>query len=143
MEYLKNTSNAEKCETYTDKKYRLVKKAIGTHKMLLKICNAAWHQENPTDWCRNTINTVHKKGCKLTLSNYRAIYSIPFPGKAFCKTILMRIDDNIDTHLSKQQFGFRKNRRTLDVIFIVRQIMEKQTSDRPSCISMLWTSRLI
>ena len=38
---------------------------------------------------------------------------------------LMRIDDNIDTHLSKQQFGFRKKRGTVDAIFIVRQIMEK------------------
>ena len=37
----------------------------------------------------------------------------------------MRRDDNIDTHLSMQQFGFRKNRGTVDAIFIVRQIMEK------------------
>ena len=29
----------------------------------------------------------------------------------------MRIDDNIDTHLSKQQFGFRKNRGTVDGYF--------------------------
>ena len=30
----------------------------------------------------------------------------------------MRIDDNTDTHLAKQQFGFRKNRGTVDAIFI-------------------------
>ena len=35
--------------------------------MLLKICNAAWHQEKlRTYWCRSLINPVHRKGCKLT-----------------------------------------------------------------------------
>ena len=47
------------------------------------------------------------------------------PGMVYCKIILMRIDDDIDAHLSKQQFGFRKKRGTVDAIFIVRQIMEK------------------
>ena len=37
----------------------------------------------------------------------------------------MRIDDNIDTHLSQQQFGSRKNRGTVDAVFVVRQITEK------------------
>ena len=70
--------------------------------MFLKICNVAWHQEKlPTYWCRSMINPVHKIGYKLTPSNYRSISLIPFPGKVFCNMILMRIDDNIDTHLTK------------------------------------------
>ena len=94
--------------------------------MLLKICNAAWHQEKlPTYWCRSMINSIHKKACKLTPSSFRAISLIFIPGKVYCKMILMRIDDDIDAHLSKQQFGFRKKRGTVDAIFIVRQIMEK------------------
>ena len=93
--------------------------------MLLKICNAAWHQEKlPTYWCRSMINPVNKKRVQVNLSNYQAIFRISIPGKVFCEMILMRIDDKIDTHLSKQQFGFRKNRGTV-AIFIVRQIMEK------------------
>ncbi|KAI0242846.1 hypothetical protein LSAT2_010858 [Lamellibrachia satsuma] len=48
------------------------------------------------------------------------------PGKVFCKMILMRIDDNIDKHISKQHFGLIKKRGTVDVIFMVRQIMEKR-----------------
>ena len=86
-------------------------------------CNMA--SGKPTDRCRSMINLVHKKGCKLTLSSYQAIFLISIPGKVFCKMILMRTDDNIDTHLSKKQYGFRKNRGTEDAIFIVQQIMEK------------------
>ena len=37
----------------------------------------------------------------------------------------MSIGDNTNAHLSKKQFGFRKNRGTLDAIFFVRQITEK------------------
>jgi len=33
-------------------------------KMLLKVCNAVWHQEMlPTYWCRSIINPMQKKGC--------------------------------------------------------------------------------
>ena len=38
----------------------------------------------------------------------------------------MRIHDNIDAHLSKHKFGFRKSRaRNNYAIFIMRQILEK------------------
>ena len=53
--------------------------------------------------------------------NYQAISLISNPGKVFCKMILKRRDDNIDT---KQQFGFRKNRGTVDAIYIVPQVMD-------------------
>ena len=66
-------------------------------------------------------NTQEKFSNRLKLPS-----SLPdIQDKVSCKMILLRIDDNIDTHLSKQQFGFRKNRGTVDVIFIVRQITEK------------------
>ena len=37
----------------------------------------------------------------------------------------MMIDDNINTHRLKQQFGLMKTRGTVGAIFIVRQITEK------------------
>ena len=46
----------------------------------------------------------------------------------------MRIDDNIGTHLSKQQFGFRKNTRILDAIFIVEKAKEHQVPLRLNCV---------
>ena len=68
----------------------------------------------------STQERVQVNNVKLS-SNFPDIH----PGKVFCKMIFLRIEDNINTHLSKQQFGLRKNRGVVDAIFIVRQIMEK------------------
>ena len=80
--------------------------------MLLKICNAAWlasgkvtngleqKYDQPSTQERVQVNPV-----KLP-SNFPDIPDI-------CKMILLRIDNNIDTHLSKHQFGFRKNSGTI------------------------------
>ena len=40
--------------------------------------------------------------------------------------LLMRIDEDIDTHLSKKKFKFRKNRGAVDAIFIVRPIKNNE-----------------
>ena len=39
--------------------------------------------------------------------------------------ILIKIDDNIDAHMQKLQFGFMKNKGIVDIVFLVHQIMEK------------------
>lgn len=47
-------------------------------------------------------------------------------GKVIRKMILVRIDENINAHIQKKQFKFRTNRKILDVICIVREIMESK-----------------
>ena len=96
-------------------------------KMLLKICNAAWHQDKlPTYWYKTMINPGQKKGCKLTLSHYRPMCLISIPRKVFCKMILMKLDNDIDTHLSKQQFKYRKTMGAVNTLFTVPYIMDKE-----------------
>ena len=76
--------------------------------------------------------STHERVYMLTALNYRAISLISISGKmiptnkVFCKMIHMRIDDNIDTHLSKQQFGFTKK----VIFFTVRQIKKKANEHR-------------
>ena len=48
------------------------------------------------------------------------------PFKVFCYMLLMRIDEDIDTHLSNKKFKFRKNRGAVDAIFIVRPIKNNE-----------------
>ena len=43
--------------------------------------------------------------------------------------------------LSKQQVRLNKNRGTVDIVSIVRQIME-MANEHGHCISIVWTSRL-
>ena len=64
------------------------------------------------------INSIHKKVCNLTPSYYQVLLLLQDDTHEDS-------DDNIDSHLSKQQFGFRKNRGTVEYTFTVRQIMEK------------------
>ena len=57
--------------------------------------------------------------------NHRAITLNYIPGKVFCRIILNRVQQQIETFACDSQYGFRPGRGTVDAIFIVRQIMEK------------------
>ena len=101
------------------------------NQMLLKISNLAWLEgKTPEDWSKGLITPVFKKGDKLDPANYRAITLLSIPGKVFCRMILNRIQETIDTHLMEEQCGFRSSRGTTDAVFAVRQIMEKARERR-------------
>ena len=80
---------------------------------------------SPKDWSKTLVNPVHKKGCKSDPENYRAISLISIPSKVFLRILLKRMTEKTESFLRPSQFGFRKNRGTVDAIFIVRQILEK------------------
>ena len=99
--------------------------------MLLKIINTSWSQKKtPEDWSRGLITPVHKKGDKLDPANYRAIALLSIPGKVFCRMVLTRIQETIDSHLTEEQCGFRSARGTTDATFTVRQLFEKSKERR-------------
>ena len=68
---------------------------------------------------------MHKKGNKLDPANYRAIALLSIPGKVFCRMVLSRIQESIDSHLTEEQCGFRSARGSTDATFTVRQLFEK------------------
>ena len=43
----------------------------------------------------------------------------------FCRMVLTRIQETIDSHLTEEQCGFRSARGTTDATFTVRQLFEK------------------
>jgi len=71
----------------------------------------------PSDWSKMLLAPIHKKGDKLDPANYRAIALLSIPGKVFNRVILNRMSEKCEEFLSNQQFGFRKNRGTVDAIF--------------------------
>ena len=71
------------------------------------------------------VSPIHKKGDKLDPANYRAISLLSVPGKVFSRMLLNKIKLKVEQSLGESQFGFRVGRRTVDAIFVVRQIMEK------------------
>ena len=73
----------------------------------------------PTPWSIGCIKPIYKKGDESIPSNYRGITLLPTMTKLFSSILAIWewIEANKDS-----QFGFRKNRRTTDALFIIHTI---------------------
>ncbi len=88
----------------------------------------AWTDENiPQQWRDANIAVIYKnKGDKAICGNSRGISLLSVGGKVLVKVMLQRLINNItESMLPESQCGFRKNRRTIDMIFTARQLQEK------------------
>ena len=81
----------------------------------------------PRDLCDAVICTLYKnKGEKSDCSNYQGIALLSIAGKIFARVLLNRLVPMIaEDHLPETQCGFRANRATTDMIFVLRQLQEK------------------
>ena len=97
-------------------------------KMLLPLFEDIWEEkEVPNDWNEGIIIKIPKKGALSNCDNWRGITLLSIPSKIMAKIIIRRISDAVDLHLRKEQAGFRKGKRCLDQIFILRNIIEQCT----------------
>ena len=55
----------------------------------------------------------------------RGITLLPVAAKVLGKVIITRIRDTVDIRLRQEQTGFRRGRRTIEQIFIMRNIIEQ------------------
>ena len=80
----------------------------------------------PADMLNANIITIFKKNDRLNVNNYRGISLLAVVGKIMVLVMLNRMRDPIaETVLPESQCGFRRNRGTTDMIFAVRQLMNK------------------
>ena len=80
----------------------------------------------PADMRNANIITIFKKNDRHNVNNYRGISLLAVVGKIMALVMLNRMRDPIaETVLPESQCGFRRNRGTTDMIFAVRQLMEK------------------
>ena len=99
--------------------------------MLFLIFSKVWSEEKPPkEWSKMLVTPIHKKDSKINPVNFRAIALLSIPGKVFLRILLMRMTNRTEAFLRESQFGFRRNRGTVDAIFVVRQIMEKARERR-------------
>jgi sorting nexin-29 len=104
----------------------LIKNASGELKERLHvlICKI-WRDENmPDDWKVGLIVPLFKKDDKMKCENYRGITLLNVAYKILSSIILERLKEYSEEILGEYQCSFRPQ-RTVDQIFVVRQILEK------------------
>lgn len=77
----------------------------------------------PKEWKTSITIPIHKKGEKKDPKNYRGICLLSTVLKLLTKILSQNLTEQIN--INEEQQGFRRNRSTVDAIFILRQIIEK------------------
>ena len=93
------------------------------HKLIVLIWNK---EELPQEWKESTIVTIHKKGDRMDCNNYRGLSLLSTSYKILSNILLSRMAPYANEITGEYQYGFRRNRSTVDHIFSIRQILEKK-----------------
>ena len=80
----------------------------------------------PQQWRDAVITVLHKKGDKTEYRNYRGISLVSHAGKVIFKVVARRLSAYCGAKglLPEEQCGFRPNRSTTDMMFVVRRLQE-------------------
>ena len=91
-----------------------------------KLITSIWKKEKlPEEWKESIIVLIHKKGDKTDCNNYRAISLLPATYKILFNILLSMLIPYAKEIIGDHQCGFRSNRSTIDNIFCIRQMLEK------------------
>ena len=90
---------------------------------LFQVC---WEEEYiPEEWMEGIIVPLHKDGDELDMGNYRGITLGSHIGKVFCSVLRERLCQVVDrVVIGEAQGGFRRNRQTVDHLFVVNGICQ-------------------
>ena len=80
----------------------------------------------PKQWTDAVITVLHKKGDKTECGNYRGISLVSHAGKARLKVVARRLSAYCEVKelLPEEQCGFRPDRSTTGIMFVVRRLQE-------------------
>ena len=107
------------------------------HQLILSIWVA---EEVPQQWKNARIISIYKrKGDRATCGNSRGISLLSVAGKVLAKLLLGRLNKNIvDRVCPESQCGFRRERGTVDMVFVARQLQEKcREQNRNMCMAFI------
>ncbi|PSN38555.1 hypothetical protein C0J52_14819 [Blattella germanica] len=92
-----------------------------------RLLSLIWKQETlPNEWKESVIIPIYKKGDKMDCNNYRGISLLSTSYKILKNILVSRLTPFIDEIIGDHQCAFRRNRSTIDLIFSIRQILEKK-----------------
>ena len=92
---------------------------------LLKLVNLTKNQQKPpSDWIKNLIVPLPKKGDLTKITNYRGITLMSIAAKLYNKLLLNRMRDKLDAKLRMNQAGYRPGRGCTEHVHVLRRILE-------------------
>ncbi|KAK1798816.1 hypothetical protein P4O66_007096, partial [Electrophorus voltai] len=93
---------------------------------LIVLLNKCWQDQSvPSDWRKEVIVKLPKKGNTADCNNWRGITLLLVPGKVFCSVLLRRLQQAEDEILREEQAGFREGRSCSEQIYTLRNIIEQ------------------
>ena len=99
--------------------------------LLLALVHAVWEERRvPQEWADATLIPIPKKGNLSDCNNWRGIVLLDVVGKVVARVIQERLQQLAEEELPEAQCGFRKGRSCSDMIFTVRQLVEKAIEHR-------------
>lgn len=94
--------------------------------LLLSLVHQAWKERKvPKEWTDAVIVPIPKKGDITKCDNWRGIALLDVVGKVVARVVQGRLQDLAEEVLPESQCGFRNGRGCSDMIFTVRQVVEK------------------
>ena len=116
---------------------------------LQKVINIAYKKLNPPrKWDDMIIKSTHKKGSKLLMKNKRGLFITNLISKVFERVVKNRNKDMITGNLSSAQTGGVEKRSTIDNLFTVLAVVERNTyygketyitfADVQKCFDRMW-----
>ena len=96
----------------------------GLRRRLLDIVVRSWKGgEVPQQWKDAMIMVLHKKKDRTECGNYRGISLVAHAGKILLKIVARRLSKYCERVgiLPEEQSGFRPNRSTTDMMFVIRR----------------------
>ena len=97
----------------------------GVMNCILDLFTTAWKEKVPGEWRDAMLVPIPKKGDLTICDNWWGISLLDTIGKVFAKVIQMRLQKVAEEVLSDSQCGFRAAMGCTDMIFCVRQLIEK------------------
>ena len=93
--------------------------------MLDLVCKVWQEKEVPKEWADAVLVPIPKKGDLGQCDNWRGVALLDVVGKVVAKVLQDRLQQLAEEELPESQCGFRRGRGCSDMIYTVRQLVEK------------------
>lgn len=105
---------------------------------LVNVIKKVWGSGKcPEDWKTNLVVPLYKKGDQEKVENYRGIFLLCTAYKIYAEVVKGRLEEEVERRklIPESQGGFRKGKSTVDNIFILNHIVqrEKRKADSKVC----------